>query len=187
MKKFILSMMIALVATMLINIPVSQARQVRFADIGAENFVAKLKQILYSNDFRQHLKNNNTFPTAIYPVLTDVVRDKSFDMPGRGLTAWSCYYGRENSAKEDGQIIFLVDGSGYIFEVLMINRRESSSAQVGAFVLMAFCSSMNLTGNEASTLVKNGNVWSSRNNRMYTTSAKYTKYETWSSFQAFDS
>lgn len=187
MKKFVLSMMIALVATMLINIPVSQARQVRFADVGAENFVAQLKQILYSNDFRQYLKNDNTFPTAIYPVLTDVVRDKSFDMPGRGLTAWSCYYGRENSVKEDGQIIFLVDGSGYIFEVLMIHRRESSSAQVGSAICTAFFMSMNLTSNETSTLVKNGNVWSSRNNRMYSTAAQYKEYETLMLFRAFDS
>ena len=187
MKKFALPMMIALVATMLINLPVSQARQVRFLDVGAENFVAKIKQILYSNDFRQHLKNNNTFPTVIYPVLTDVVRDKSFDMPGKGLTAWSCYYGRENSVEEDGQIIFLVDGNGYIFEVVMINRRESLSAQAGAAVLMAFHASMNLTAVEGSTLVKNGSVWSSYNNRVYATTGQYNEYETFMSFQAFDS
>ena len=180
-------MMIAFVATMLINLPVSQARQVKFADVGAENFVAQIKQILYSNDFRQHLKNDNTFTIASYPVLTDVVRDRSFDNLSEGLTAWSCYYGRENSAKKDGQIIFLVDSSGYIFEVLVINRRESSSAQVGAAVLMAFCLSMNLTSNEASTLAKNGHVWSSYNNRFYATAAKYNEYETWSLFQAFDS
>lgn len=189
MKKF-LSMIIVFVTAMMINLPVSQARPARFADVGAENFVAQLKQILYSNDFRQHLKNNNTFPTVIYPVLTDVVRDRSFDNPGKGLTAWSCYYGRENSAEKDGQIIFFVDGDGYICEVLFIQRRKSSSAQAGAAVLMAFSWSMyeivNLTSNELDTLFKNGDVWSSHNNRAYATMAQYNEYETWMLFWAVD-
>ena len=186
MKKF-LSVIILFVAIMLINPSVSHAGQIRFADVGAENFVAQIKQILYSNDFRQFLKNDSTFNTVIYPVLTDVVRDRNFDFPDRGLTAWSCYCGREDSVKADGQIIFFTDSSGYVFEILMIFPRESSSAQVGATVFGAFFSAINLTNNETDTLFKIGHVWSSYNSRVYAMNAASEEYETWILFQAFDS
>ena len=186
MKKF-LSVIILFVAAMMINLSVSQARQVRVADVGAENFVAQLKQILYSNDFRQFLKNDSTFNTVIYPILTDVVRDRNFDFPDRGLTAWSCYCGREDSVKADGQIIFSTDSSGYVFEILMIFPRESSSAQVGAHVLNEILSQINLTNNETGTLFKIGHVWSSYNSRVYAMNATCEEYETWILLQAFDS
>lgn len=167
MKKGVLLKVIAFVALMLINPSVSHAGQIRFADVGAENFVAQLKQTLYSDDFRQFLKNDSTFATVIYPVLTDVVRDSSLDNLSKRLTAWRCYYGREDSMKEDGQIVFYIDSSGYVFEIIMIHRREPLAAQVGALVLTAFFPSINLTSDECSTLMKNGNVWSSYNNRLY--------------------
>ena len=186
MKKFLLSIIIALVATMLINLPVSHAKQVRFADVGAENFVAQIKQILYSDDFKKSVNSWEKY-TVRPPILTDVFLDRNFDFSGDGLTAWSCYYGREDSTEKDGQLVFLTDGGGYVFEVIMIAHKTPSSAQAGAAILTAFLPLMNLTESEHQALYKNGNTWSSHNNRRYTMTSQYTEYETYISFQAFDS
>lgn len=158
MKKFALSMMIALVATMLINIPVSQARQVRFADVGAENFVNQIRQLLKSNDTTKNL------------IISELRRAKNHDIPEKGMSVWKCNFSMLNDLDNRGILLIFTDSEGYVFMVGFACPRSEPSFRSASCVMTAVWESISLTYDEIVTLTTSNSTWSSYNNRRYVTS-----------------
>lgn len=162
MKKFVLSMMIALIATMLINFPVSQARQVRFADVGAENFVNQIRQLLKSNDTTKGI------------IISDPKHLKEFDYPSSNpkILLWECNFYMDDNLDSRGELTIYTDSEGYVLAVTVNCSKSDISVKPVPAILRAVCA--HLTSEEYMSLLKNKDVWSSYYNRRYVMLVKET-------------
>ena len=153
MKKFVLSMMIALVATMLINFPVSQARSVRFADVGAENFVNQIRQLI----------NSNTKGI----IISELKHLKEFDYPisNPKILRWECNFYMADNLDSRGELTIYTDSEGYVLAVTVSCSKSDISVKPVPAILRAVCA--HLTSDEYMSLLKNKDVWSSYYNRRY--------------------
>lgn len=140
---------ISFIISTIIYLPKSYAAQIRFADIGVENVAKQLQQILSTNKMRQYLESCGCYNVTI----GDVTRARTYDIPSRGLSAWNCPFNMES--KTQGQLMFLTDSNGYVFELCVGCKKLHASILVGAAMMWCIdIGILSLTESEAANLEK---------------------------------
>ena len=181
MKK-IFAVIFAFTVLMFVNVSTSYARQIRFVDVGVENFTNQLKQVLVADRTQQYFKSFNCANVSI----TDVTRRRNFDVINRGLSAWSCDFSM--SGTRQGQLMFLSDMDGYIFEICVACYNSKSSALAGAAIMWCINTmSMDLTQSESDLLGKTWNTWSVNKNRRFVISRETNEDGIFMIYKAYDS
>lgn len=141
------------------------ANLTRVADVGAENLYQTMQTFLQAG-----VKQTNM----------PLVAAKLFRAPGGddskyGLSAWACYYGLTTSSQPDGEVLFSVNGEGYVSALKVISY-SSQKKDTAAIMLVSCLGAIGLTTEEAGQLLNNleGNenilmsqVWSSAKKRTF--------------------
>lgn len=182
MKKFFMLVIFSFIVLTVIYLPKSYAAQIRFADLGVENVNEQLQQILSTDKMRQYLESCGCYNVTV----GNVNRASNYDIPSRGLSAWNCPFNMEN--KMQGQLMFLTDSNGYVFELCVACKNSHSSILAGA--AMMWCINvgfLSLTESEATNLEKNWNTWSVNKNRRFVISRETDDNGIYIIYRAYDS
>ena len=122
------------------------ADAVRISNISADDFLANMRGILYSDSIQKE------FPIAI----TDLVRVEESDVKEYDLKVWSSYFGKQGSENPDGEVTFFVDTTNCVHSIKITLRENENSVPEYANVFAAICHAMGLTEGEARNLFVGG-------------------------------
>lgn len=139
-KKFLI--LVALFTTIFST---CHADAVRISNISAENFLASMRSVLYSDAVQKD------FPIAI----TNLTRGEN-DIEEYNLQVWASYFGKQGAESPDGEVTFFVDNSGYVHSVKITLKEGEASALEYASVFVSICHAIGLTENEAKILLTGG-------------------------------
>ena len=149
MKKFLSAMIVFCAMIFSAN---CQAKVVRVADIGAENFYNNMEDVFRSKNYDIELSSLN------------------FDEPG----IWSCYFGKINFSNPTGKVIFKIDSYGYVSEVTIVSALDFELLN---FVITAVFYTIDINEAEYNELLRQVNnntqsakipsVWSNSKNRNF--------------------
>ena len=160
MKKFIFAMFFCL--ALAINISNCQAaNMVRVADEGAESLHNTINSAL----------NYAKLPVAVGKLL----RTANLDLPEQGLRTWFCHFGEPNAAEPYGELIFFVNGEGYVSSIKIIAYSEQYAERAGN-LMGAVLFIIGMTESEINTLlagfnetekIQSSSAWSYAKNRNF--------------------
>lgn len=143
------------------------AELTRVADVGAENLYQSMQGILQAGTKKAN------FPL----VASRLFRAPNADDSKFGLSAWACLYGLNNAAEPDGEVLFSVNGEGYVSSLKVVSySNEKEKVQTASLMILSCLGALGLTPSEAGQLLNSleGNdalmsskVWGSTRNRYF--------------------
>ena len=161
MKKFLAVFFLVMAA----NISVVSAAMLRVADVGVNEFVHSMANIIYDEKFQKEI-----------PLLmTNAEKIENSEFPEIGKAAYVCQYGLKTSAAPEGEIIFFVDGEEKVSALKIVGYSEKAAENAGA-VLAVSLNALGLTQADAEYLFNNLNgedfvatsiVWSEEKQRCF--------------------
>lgn len=117
MKKFLAIFLIIIAG----NISSASAAMLPVAEVGVNEFVHSMAEIVYSEDFQKEK------PLLI----TNAVKIENKDLPEIGEYSWACQYGLKTSSQPEGEIIFFVDGADKVSAVKLVCYSEQYAENAG--------------------------------------------------------
>lgn len=139
----------------------------RVADVGAENLHQSMQGFLQASAKKVNISL----------VASKLVRTPNADDPKYGLSAWACLYGISNASEPDGEVLFSVNGEGYVSTLKVISySNEKEKAANASLMLLSCLGALGLTPSEAAQLMNSlegdgvlmsSRVWGSTRNRYF--------------------
>ena len=137
----------------------------RVADVGAENLYQAIQGNVQAYANRENISL----------VVAKLFRAPNADDTKYGLSGWACLYGLKTSSEPDGEILFSVNGEGYVSTLKVVSYSNSKKETV-AIMIFSSLDALGLTPSEVKNLVENlegkdnifmSQVWSSAKNRNF--------------------
>ena len=123
------------------------ADAVKISNLSAENFLASMRGVLYSDAVQKD------FPIAI----TNLVRgENDLNVDGYDLKVYSSFFGKQGLENPDGEVTFYVDNTNCVHTVKITVQESDNSAIEYASVFVSICHAIGLTEDEAKTLLSGG-------------------------------
>lgn len=123
------------------------ADAVKISNINAENFLASMRGVLYSDAVQKD------FPIAI----TNLVRSENdLKVEGYDFKVYSSYFGKQGLENPDGEVTLYVDDTNCVHTVKITVQDGDNSAIEYASVFVSICHAIGLTEDEAKTLLSGG-------------------------------
>lgn len=146
-KGFAMKKLLILVALFTTIFSTCHADDVKISNLSAENFLASMRGVLYSDAVQKD------FPIAI----TNLVRgENDLQVEGREFKVYSSFFGKQGAENPDGEVTFYVDNTNCVNSVKITLQDGDNSAIEYASVFVSICNAIGLTEDEAKTLLSGG-------------------------------